>query len=121
MNRLAFARPAEGCHVELQLRRSVAQRRSDRAGVAREAATLHAGPAGSAGDMTGAGRRVKSGIGEGVSRTSGETGLIQAAFAGRARLEAWRQVDCLCEQERRTVSVPQPILRMDQDAQGRWE
>ncbi len=81
---------------------------------------MQSSPAGLA-DMAGAGINIEALPAEGAYRAGREAGLGGAALARRSRRGPGRQVDGLGKGQRRAVSVPQPMLGMNEDPQRRRE
>jgi len=107
--------------MKMQLLRRIAIVGSDRTGISR-----HASPRRAAGlpfhcfQVDAAGCNLKSGWQNSLRRTAGETGPIGTVVAGMRMLEARRRRQSLCETECSAISVPEAILRVDENAERRW-
>ena len=85
----------------------------------RQATATHAFTARGSIDMADAGRHVVTSVGEGIHGTGRQARTVDATVAGARPAGAWRQRQAFGKGEGTAVRMPQAVIRMDQDSEGR--
>ena len=105
--------------MELHLCRGVGVASAHRAGKPRQAAACHAILARLGEHVAAATFVVVARAVEGPDRAGGEARLLQTAFTRMGASREARQVEGHRKEQGSPVGVPEPVARVDEDAQGR--